>query len=528
MCEQTIKGDQLPMESLTHFIEILKTLELNIFIINTNLEPLIMNQYVPPHLEELTKDPEINKYIDSINQQLICLNELISPIAKSAKAATYTKNLDRTEPYANFIIDEAPVVKEGHYKQLSFEELLVNSTKEIKPIKRQKPFDYSGTCIHCGAPNGFIYSHTKTQLRCKVCLGTFTIHPAYHEEITHHCPHCEFKLSLKHIRSDYNVLTCNNDSCPFYIKNQKLLKSGNANHLKVHKNAYKLRYNFRLFDFNIPEIKSNLPFSIHSKIDLSKIHHSQYTLGLVLTYYVNYGLSSRKTSRILHEIHGIKISHQTIVNYAEATASITEALNDAYPYELSNTITFDETYIKVKGKSNYVFFGSDTLNKIITSYRIFKHRSTRNAVTTLYQTFNKFPIIPSDLNIVTDGNPIYNASQVFFSMNDIKFDLYQVIGVENKDDVSRKWRSFKQVEERLNRTYKQNYYGTNGYGSLRNANVYMSLYVSFYNFLRSHSALKYRTPIQLDIIEDDDLMPNKWLKLLAYSSTLFKPLEYIA
>jgi len=175
-----------------------------------------------------------------------------------------------------------------------------------------------------------------------------------------------------------------------------------------------------------------------------------------------------------------------------------------------------------------VFFGSDTLNKIITSYRIFKHRTTRNAVTTLYQTFNKFPSIPSDLNVVTDGNPIYNASQVFFSMNDIKFDLYQVIGVKNQDDVSRKWRSYKQVEERLNRTYKQNYYGTHGYGSLRNANVYMSLYVSFYNFLRSHSALKYRTPIQLDIFEDDDLMPNKWLKLLAYSSSLFKPQEYIA
>lgn len=109
------------MESLTHFIETLKTLELNIFIINTNLEPLIINQYVPQHLEQLTKDPEINKYIDSINQQLIILNELISPIAQSAKAATYSKNLDRTEPYANFIIDEAPVVKEGYYKQLSFE-----------------------------------------------------------------------------------------------------------------------------------------------------------------------------------------------------------------------------------------------------------------------------------------------------------------------------------------------------------------------------------------------------------------------
>ena len=80
-------------------------------------------------------------------------------------------------------------------------------------------------------------------------------------------------------------------------------------------------------------------------------------------------------------------------------------------------------------------------------------------------------------------------------MNDINFDLYQVIGVKNNDEVSRKWRVYKQVEERLNRTYKQNYHGTNGYGSLRNANIYMSLYVSFYNFLRSHSALKYKTPI---------------------------------
>jgi transposase-like protein len=283
-----------------------------------------------------------------------------------------------------------------------------------------------------------------------------------------------------------------------------------------------------LFDFDLAEISANQPMHINSKINLAKIHHSQYTLGLVLTYYVNYGLSSRKTARILYEVHGIKITHQTVINYAEAAASITETINESYPYDLSNTITFDETYIKVNGKSNYVFFGSDTTNKIITSYRIFKHRSTKNAVTTLYQTFNKFSSLPEDLSIVTDGNPIYNASQVFFQMNNINFDLYQVIGVKNKDDVSRKWRVYKQVEERLNRTYKQNYYGTNGYGSLRNANVYMSLYVSFYNFLRTHSALKYKPPIQLDIFDNNDLMPNKWLKLLESSSSLFNQTIYTA
>jgi transposase-like protein len=269
------------------------------------------------------------------------------------------------------------------------------------------------------------------------------------------------------------------------------------------------------------DIKDDLPFTINTKIDLDKIHHSKYTVGLALTYYINYGLSSRKTSKILYEVHGIKLSHQTVINYAEAAASITENLNKNYDYDLSNTLSFDETYIKVKGKSNYVFFGSDTTNKIITSYRIFAHRTSKNAITTLYESFNKYKKQPEELNIIADGNPIYNAAQVFFNMNDIKFDLYQVIGVKNKDDVSIKWRPHKQVEERLNRTYKQNYHGTNGYGSLRYANIYMSLFVTFFNFLRTHTALKYKPPIQLDCLQDIDLMPNKWIKLLSYTNDSF-------
>lgn len=68
-----------------------------------------------------------------------------------------------------------------------------------------------------------------------------------------------------------------------------------------------------------------------------------------------------------------------------------------------------------------------------------------------------------NLTLITDGNPIYNAAQVFFDINDIKFNLHQVIGVKNKKKISKKYRSFKQIEERPNRTYKQNYYGTKDY-----------------------------------------------------------------
>ncbi len=46
----------------------------------------------------------------------------------------------------------------------------------------------------------------------------------------------------------------------------------------------------------------------------------------------------------------------------------------------------------------------------------------------------------------------------------------------------------------------------------------MSLYISFFNFLRLHSALNYKTPVVIDKIEEVKLMPNKWLALIKYSN----------
>ena len=117
------------MESLSQFIESLKTLELNMFISNTNLEPLIINQYEPKNIERLAKETKIKKYIQSITSDLEILNALLSPIANETKKATKSKHYPKTEPYASFIIDEEPVVKKGHYLQQSFEDIMASSDK---------------------------------------------------------------------------------------------------------------------------------------------------------------------------------------------------------------------------------------------------------------------------------------------------------------------------------------------------------------------------------------------------------------
>ena len=116
------------------------------------------------------------------------------------------------------------------------------------------------------------------------------------------------------------------------------------------------------------------------------------------------------------------------------------------------------------------------------------------------------------------GNHIYNADQLFYHINGIDFEFHQVIGIKNKDAESKKWRLHKLSEERFNRTYKQNYYGTNGYDGLEGTNRYMVLYVAFYNFLRRHSSLGSHMPVDEHLFDDCTLMYEKWLKLIEMST----------
>ena len=126
--------------------------------------------------------------------------------------------------------------------------------------------------------------------------------------------------------------------------------------------------------------------------------------------------------------------------------------------------------------------------------------------------------IPDDQVFITDGNPIYNADQLFYHINGTAFELHQVIGIKNKYVESKKWRLHKLREERFNRTYKQNYYGTNGYDGLEGANRYMVLYVAVYNFLRRHSSLGNRMPVDEHLFDDCTLVHEKWLKIIEMST----------
>lgn len=521
------------MESIAQLNQLrnsIDSISLNLYIIESNLHLTEMLNPIPDKILELLSDEVLVNRVSEICSNILELENILASLNPKIRKAVYSqsKPSNEGEPYAGFKVDEKPITgkelqileQESKEPITSFEILnqqhLDETGKPIKPVNRKVELPYKGECPHCGAPNEYIYDNNhKGQYLCKACRNTFQVNTHKYDEVGFYCPHCHNKLEVHHDRSGYIVYRCRNDNCSYYKSSLKKRDDGDKS-IKTNTDSERLRYHFRYFKFNINEV-SKPKFELTTKVKLENIHHSEFILGTILTSYINYGLSTRKTSQLIYDLFGVKISHQTVANYAEAAASLTQYLITNYKYDIGNIQTGDETYINVSGKKNYVFFFSDTIKKIITAWHIYPNRDTRNAVESILMALNKYEEIPEDLLIITDGNPIYNAAQLFLSMNGVNFDLQQVIGVSNKDETSKKYRPYKQAEERLNRTYKQNYYGTNGYSNNRCANIYMTLYVTFFNFLRTHSSLGYKTPVELEELKECILMPDKWIKLLNIS-----------
>jgi len=501
------------MENISHLLQAIQSLSAQLFVFRTTVEPLSMMNSLPPDIEALISDPVFSEMIEECTGLATDLNQFLKPYLKRINQCVRSKKKsDPMVPYAPFIVDEPPVIHTAEPEQLDFKDLI--EAQAIRPVKHQSDFSYEGSCPHCGAPNDYLYlNNGKRQYACKVCRKTFTDKIIPRGTTGLYCPHCNHKLSQIKDRKGYIVYVCMNRKCSYYQEKKKLKDTSRNDELLTNSKSYRYRYHYREFKFNFDEIKQYSQ-ELDSKVDLSKIHADQQTLGLILTYYINFGLSARKVSCLMRDIHGIKVSHQTVWNYGEAVAAVIKGMVDNYPYDLSSTQSGDETYVHILGKNNYVFFFSDPLRKFITSYNIFDTRDTKNAVISIWNVIRKYSPIPDDLEFITDGNPIYNAAQLFFELNNIEFDLHQVIGVKNNDEVSRKYRPYKQTEERLNRTFKENYYPMNGFNSLKSANTYMVLYVAYFNFLRRHSSLEYKPPVQSDIFDDTDLMPDRWLKLI--------------
>lgn len=426
------------------------------------------------------------------------------------------------KPYRKLKVDEMPIfdkVQKYDYKVLLQNYNLQNG-KELRPVNSKVPVPKSITCPCCGAPHIYIYDNNggKGQFKCKVCNSTFNRKNHFSKSVTLRCPHCNKALVPIKDRKFFVIYKCKNDNCSFYIKNIKSLSKDERALFEAEPHSFKMRYIYRAFNISFKPLSRTSP--VKGSVALPKIYASNHVLGLVLTYYVNYGLSARKTAAIMKDIHEVNISHQTVLNYANAISIITKPFVDFFPYELSDSVCGDETYIRVNGKWHYVFFFFDAVKKIILSYHVSPNRDTPSAIVALDDVLSKFKTIPTNLKIIVDGNPIYLLAQHFFAQNDIFFDVSQVIGLTNEDPVSKELRPLKQIIERLNRTFKGNYRSTHGFGAQRGSVAFVTLFSVYFNFLRPHASLEKKVPVIVPELATLSNMPSRWIKLIQLSEEL--------
>lgn len=418
--------------------------------------------------------------------------------------------------YQKFKVDKLPKVI--HFEKVDYLLLLeyykLKYKKIVKPVNRRngKTIPEHISCPRCSAPHQYIYDNNggKGQFQCKVCSQAFNAVNHASKPISLLCPYCNHTLEVKKDRKHFRIHKCTYNQCSYYLAHLKKLPKDLS---PQEKSNYKLHYIYR--EFTIDFFKMDLHELPSRATSFNFKKFNPHVLGLVLTYHVNLKLSTRQTAHALREVHGIELSHTTVANYALTAASVIKPFVDSFDYKPSDQLSADETYIKVKGIKHYIWFVMDAVSKSILGYQVSDTRAVGPCILAMRMAFDKFKKFPEKLKFVADGYSVYPLAQQQFEIKEAKFfNLIQVIGLTNEDVVSTEHRWFKQVVERLNRTFKTSYRVTCGYGSEEGATYGVALWVAYYNFLRPHKSSNWNVLNEVPELVTAPNMPAKWQLLI--------------
>ena len=475
----------------------------------------------------------------------LTLNEFYSALviflelASKSDLVKFKKDLTDLPNYRKFSVDDLPpLIKKSKEKPENYKLLLkaykTKTGKELKSVFRHSNKQYppqSCRCKNCNAPSNYLsYNNGKlqTQLRCKVCKKVSMVHETKRKDsgVKFHCPHCENRLTKWKVKPHVIIYKCQNYKCSNYLKaknaltgeEKKMYNDGKTCHFSLH-------YIYREYHFIQNELIPSRPEN--KNIDLSKSHYSMNTIGLVLSYSINYGMSARMTADVLKNVHNIKMCHQTVINIMEAAASYVTKIMDKNPVKLvGKECSADETYLKVNGETRYTWFVIDTISKAIVGFHLSNQRDTKNALIALIDAFGKEPqklqIPERPIDFIADGNPSYDAAileyQKHIDPKERPISRKKVIGLQNNDEQSTEFRALKQLVERLNRTYKFHTRPRAGFKNMEGAVVLTTLFVLYHNYMRPKSRRTNSPPIKHDLFDGLTTSQERRSKILSLAS----------
>jgi putative transposase len=380
-------------------------------------------------------------------------------------------------------------------------------------------------CPHCGAPADYLYlndGRQAGQVLCKVCrrLSQIPRTRRKNEKTVFWCPYCRRALYRWKQKSACTLYKCDNDACPHYLKRKNALNWRERFLRQLKSSQFKLRYQYRVYHFQPRQLAPAAPE--RPVVDLGRIHRSGEVLGLVLAFHVSFALSARKTAQVLRGVFNVPLSYQTVLNYAQAAAFHCHRFNRRRQAPPSGIQAGDETYIRVGGRHHFAFFFVDAETHRITASHVAPERDVLAAATAMGEVVRTLPEDRA-ARFITDGNPAYMAGLHFLNAardpHQPRHTLEQVLGLQNLDEVSERYRPFKQLIERFNRTYKYHVRSACGFATRNGAVALTTLFVTFYNFLRPHMTLRYRPPVELPELQGITTLQGRWNKILELAMT---------
>lgn len=258
---------------------------------------------------------EIFKSQMHVIQELIEQIERLTAFSKAPQSDKPT-HLD----YQTLTVDELPIVKVVEKKdyRVLMAQFFELKGRPVKPVRRRAEasvVDASLTCPCCQAPAAYLYKNNGNngQYLCKICDQRFNQKSRFQKDIELVCPHCEKHLELIKQRQGFVVYKCRHKTCPYYQKRLKQLTCEERQRFDDFPQDFKMHYLFREFALELSSLEpsSQLP----TVVNLKNIHSSPKVLGLILTYYVNYGISAENTAALMFDVHEVRISGQTVRNY---------------------------------------------------------------------------------------------------------------------------------------------------------------------------------------------------------------------
>ena len=377
-------------------------------------------------------------------------------------------------------------------------------------------------CQCCGAPHEYLYFNDgkkRSQVKCKVCGHLFQVQQRFRNarKSKLFCPYCGLALFRWKVRKEITIHKCSNDRCPHRLQAIAKLNPAERELQKKRSSQFKLNYQYREYHFKPEELVHSAPDK--AAVDLNRIHNSENVLGLILAFYVSFAVPARKTAAILRDVFRVRVSYQTVLNYAAAAAFYCHSFNLKHKGLIDSVSAGDETYIKVLGRHHYVFFFISSKSLKITAYHVADNRGTQPAVIAMNEAV-RTASSDQELILVTDGNPSYPAGIHFLNAQDNGPEILhkKVIGLQNLDAESEEWRALKQLIERLNRTFKYHVRPAAGFNSMNGAVALTTLFVTHYNYLRPHMSLDYKPPVQLPELQTVSTIQGKWTKILSLAA----------